>query len=647
MPLFVLSGSLARAVQNPVLPGFKISKPPMIDGKIEPGEWEGAPLAKGFVDAFTGKPTSDDTEARIAYDDQAIYVSLYARESKPDEIVGREIKPGSEFSGEDILIFTINPQGTKTWDGRCVFRVNPLNTQNEVISGGRAAKREWRGEWTSATSRVADGWCAEFRIPWKMLNYPGGANRSMDINFKRYQARTNIEFKWADTTVQEKQDLNGVWTGINPPRPAAPKPSFLAYTAPEVDDGKFGLRSGLDIRYPFTSQMTGLLSINPDFKNIESQIEGIQFSRTERFLDEARPFFNEGGDHFEIGGGQFGFGQMFYSRRINSMDWGAKTYGNITPTLSVGALTAVDSGRESSNIVRISNNFAPRRYGNVWFTESNRYGKSSQASGFSGNYGMGNYGLSLNLGTSKHLTSASPVAGDASFSYEVPHWFAEAKYQWIPPGFSSPLGYIPWTNRRGGYFYVEHNNQYRQGPIKRFHAESFSNYYEEYGGAQQQKGTELYSSISTRSDLGFGAGISRFTFYGEREDTQNVRVTINESNRYKRFGIHHNWGERNGRDTRYTSLDASYRLLPGLDLGVSWSLFNFVGEDRLTVGTVSYELGPLDSISGRFVNRNGDVNAYMAYRHSGGKGVEYFVIIGDPNAEKWRSRVSLKVVFAF
>lgn len=647
LPLLILPACLALGNDKPTLPGFKISKAPVIDGNIEAEEWMGASRGADFVDSVTGKLAGDNTEVFLAYDEQAIYVAFRAKDSKPDAIVGREIKPGSDFDGEDVFMFILNPLGTKTWDGRSVFRVNPLNTQNEEISGGRAAKREWRGDWTSATLRTADGWCAEFRIPWKMLNYPDGANRTMDINFKRYQAWSNIETKWADTTVQEKQELNGTWTAVSPPRPPRARPSFLAYTAPEFENGRFGLRSGIDMRYPFTSQMTGLLSVNPDFKNIESQIEGIQFSRTERFLDEARPFFNEGGDHFSVGGGGFGFGQMFYSRRIEDFDWGTKAFGNITPGLSVGALATVETGEQTSSVMRINNNFAPRRYGNVWYTGVDHHGMNSRAFGFSSTYGMGNYSADLNVATSKHLGSGSPTAGDASFSYDVPHWFALLKYEWIPPTFSSPLAYIPWTNRRGAYFFAEHNNDYRKGPIKSFHADVFTTHFEEYDGTDQQKGIEAGASVDLRSDIEIGAGIQRWRFYGERDETQGFNVTFNESNRYKRIGLYHQWGIRDGRDTRYTSIGGSYRVLPGLDVGLEWSLLNFGGEDRLTVGTVSYELGPLDSISGRFVNRNGDTNAYMAYRHSGGKGIEYFVIVGDPNAEKWRSRVSLKIVFAF
>jgi hypothetical protein len=647
----LLSGCLLSAfsiAEVPKLPAKRMATPPILDGVIEAKEWESAASTKGLVDGLTSKPVVDDTDIWIGYDDQAIFVAFYAHDSQPQTIVGREVKPGAEFNGEDVVGFIINPQGTRTWDGRCVFRVNPLNTQNEQISGGRASKREWRGEWTSATKRVQDGWCVEMRIPWKMLNYPSGEHRSMDINFGRFQPRTNIESKWADNTVQEHAELNGIWTDVSPPKASSlPRPKFLVYAAPEYESGKLGFRSGLDVKYPFTPQFTGIASFNPDFKNIESQIAGIDFTRTERYLDEARPFFNEGGDYFQVGDYPFGFAQMFYSRRIESFDWGAKAFGQLSPNLGVGALMTVDTGDRSAGVVRLNQNFGPRKSANVWFTGTESAGKSTAASGLSASIGRGNYSADLNLSTSRGDSDASPTAGSASASYSVPHWFTLLKYQWIPPDFSSPLAYVPWTDKRGAYCFNEYNMDYRSGPTKSLHWDVYGDYYEEYDGSQQEKGVEVSASTITRRDLQIRGGISRYVFFNEPENLQNVGLVFNKNNRYKTFGVSYNWGTRSGDPTEFFSAHGSYRLMRGLDIGASWNALSYLGHDRQTILTLGYEMGPYDSISGRFVAHNGHSNAYAAYRHGGGSGVEYYVIVGDPNAERWRSRVSVKLVWAF
>jgi hypothetical protein len=47
------------------------------------------------------------------------------------------------------------------------------------------------------------------------------------------------------------------------------------------------------------------------------------------------------------------------------------------------------------------------------------------------------------------------------------------------------------------------------------------------------------------------------------------------------------------------------------------------------------------------VRRSGDTNAYFSFREAGGKGMEYYVIVGDPNATTWQNRVTVKLVWAF
>ena len=49
--------------------------------------------------------------------------------------------------------------------------------------------------------------------------------------------------------------------------------------------------------------------------------------------------------------------------------------------------------------------------------------------------------------------------------------------------------------------------------------------------------------------------------------------------------------------------------------------------------------------SGRAVKTDDDWNAYFSYRRSGNQGMEYYFIVGDPNALKWRNSFIVKVVY--
>jgi hypothetical protein len=53
------------------------------------------------------------------------------------------------------------------------------------------------------------------------------------------------------------------------------------------------------------------------------------------------------------------------------------------------------------------------------------------------------------------------------------------------------------------------------------------------------------------------------------------------------------------------------------------------------------------SISGRAVQRDDKTNWYLALRQSGNTGIEYYLILGDPNALEFTKSLILKVVVPF
>ncbi len=637
-----------------VIPATRLIKPPVIDGNIDPAEWAGATRGGPLIEPLTGKPAEDQTETWIAYTDQAIYVAFYAHDSKPTEIVGREITHGADFNGEDVVSFKVNPFGTRRDNGTSEFMVNCLNTQVEHIAGGRTSKREWRGLWDSAVKRVADGWTIEMRIPWAMLNYQGGKSVPMDILFERYQARTHVHSQFPNLTLNEKWEYTAIWDGVQPPTNSAkPKVEFLAYTAPEYNDRQFTLRSGLDARYAFTKDLTGLVSLNPDFKNIESEIAGIEFTRTERRLGEARPFFNEGGDFFHLTGG-FGYGQMFYSRRIESFDYGAKAFGHLDRQTSIAALTTVNTGKEEAGVVRIFREESPYLSYSAFGTFLNRKGDvSDQAFGFDMGANRGVWSAGASASGDKGFSRRLETAGTSSISYSVPHFFATIRGEWIEPDFNPPLAYISWTNRKGAYLYSEHFEEYKTGFMRKFDANIYATNFNQYDGSLQQRGLDTNLNWTTRHDMRIGVSQSQTRYADGLDSVFGVGLNFNVSNRYRQLGFYSESGKRSGKGTRYTSINGNVRTFKKLDLGLEYAILRSDGTDTRLVGTMGYEISPTQSISARYAALSSLTNLYVAYRNAGSTGTELFVIVGDPNADGRRgslhvqNRVSVKLAWVF
>ncbi len=640
----MLHGAFASA-QVPALPAHRAAAPPKIDGKLDDPLWEAATKTPGFVDPFTGRETADRTHAWLAYDNEAVYVAFQCFESRMDQLVAREMVPGSEMETDDRVTFLLDPLNTKTELGLSYFTVNPAGTQTEHISGGRTTKREWRGVWQAAIVKHADSWTVEMRIPWRIFTYAAGGARDMTLNFTRYQARTSVASEWANRTAAERPELNGQWKGAQPPPPPAAKLEHLPYVAPEWNDGRFDLRAGIDVRYRFTDRLTSVTSFKPDFRNIEGQIAGIDFQRSERFLEDVRPFFTEGGSLFDMTP-MFSFARMFYSRRIGEFDFGTKVFGSINDRLRVAALATVDGDNRKNGAFRIQQLTGPRSWFSLFGTAVDGDGAENHVLGGTMSKLLGNFSVNAQAAASTERGNRTD-GGSAALDYSVPKFFTQLRYSWIDPGFEPDLALVPFTDRRGFYMYNEHNNDYRTGPLKRLHGELYLEDYKHYDGDADSRGYTAGLDFSTRSDIGVELFYNDFRFEGIPDRTWWVEVTANESNRFRQFSVGMESGRRENEETRFLNVEAKLRTFKNVDLGLSRSVLDFMGETNQTIFTLAWEIDRARSLSGRFVEMNGKRNYYAAFRNAGFAGMEMYVVLGDPNAESFKKRLSVKFVWAF
>jgi hypothetical protein len=630
----------------PTAEGRLISKKPVIDGLITAEEWGECFFIKDFKDRVTTLPSLDPTEAYIGYTKESIFIAVICHDRNPANIVGREIIPNSDFTGEDQIEFSINPYGTRSFGQLSEFNVNVLGTKTENIAGGRTGKREWRGEWITATKRSEDGWTCEIEIPWKMLNYPDVGKIDMDMNIVRTQGKSLFEQSWANASQNPLPELQGVWAGIQPPKPPKAKPQFLAYAASELEGGTFRARYGLDARYAFTPAFNGLATVSPDFRNIEDVIAGIDFVRTERFLNETRPFFSEGGGFFRLNGG-FNFGNMFYSRRVGPFDFGAKAYGQYKPDLGVGALVTSNFTGQKTAVLNVRKTISATANANVYAT-LNSDGKENSAVGFTyTNRFTPSVEVNFGAAAEKDSGEKADTAGTFSLSYQRPNIFAIARYNWISPDFEPALGFIPWQDRRGGYVYVSADREFRKGVIRDSSFNLNVDHFLTYDGVIQATGYNVSYGLSTRQDIALSVGKSRYTYSGSLDDTLGFDVTFNASNRFKRFGIGYSSGTQSDLPSSFFALNGEFRAAKNLDLTLSQSVLSLDGTSRQSIATVAYQISAQDLLSSRVAWTDQGTNAYVSYRHAGFAGTEYYLILGDPNARTTQSRISVKLVWAF
>ncbi|MFQ5535854.1 MAG: DUF5916 domain-containing protein [Gemmatimonadota bacterium] len=330
----VVRGCCAQEADTPlVLEAAPLAGSIEVDGRMDEEAWRRATIATGFVQfqPHVGDPASEKTEARVLYGKEALYVFIKAYERNPDQIVGQltrrdqdsysdyvGVVVDSYFDRRTAFQFMVNPVGVKT----DVYRFDDTNED----SG-------WDAVWDVATAREADGWTAEFRIPYSQLRFSDKADQTWGINFFRQIARKEELDLWAPISPEDGAvvsrfgELRGL-RGIEPPNRLELLPYTLARLerAPGDEANPFYQRTatsgrvGADIKYGVTGNLTLDVTINPDFGQVEADPAQVNLTAFETFFPERRPFFLEGASIFNfgiaLGDGDGADESLFYSRRI-------------------------------------------------------------------------------------------------------------------------------------------------------------------------------------------------------------------------------------------------------------------------------------------------------------------------------------------
>ncbi len=325
----------------PTMPAVRVQNaPPVIDGRLDDVTWRLASVVTGFVqfDPNEGVAATHDTEVRVLYDDDAIYVAFRAFDPSPESIVAlrtrRDQGSGSDrvhvvidsyFDRRTAFHFAVNAAGMK-------MDLYRFDDTNEDIG--------WDAVWDVATQIDDLGWTAEFRIPLSQLRFSGAPRQDWGINFARDIARYNEASTWAPLSRNDQAIVSrsGILQGLENLAPAS-RLEVLPYsvmrgkrtpgdpTNPFYRPTTAAMTVGADLKYGVTQNLTLDLTVNPDFGQVEADPSQVNLTAFETFNPEQRPFFQEGAGIFRFGlgwgGGDTSQQSLFYSRRIGRSPQGS------------------------------------------------------------------------------------------------------------------------------------------------------------------------------------------------------------------------------------------------------------------------------------------------------------------------------------
>jgi hypothetical protein len=326
-----------HAVPVPSAVAARRGGPIAVAGRLDESAWAAATPVTDFtqIDPEEGKPSTQRTEVRLLYDDDALYVGARLFESGgPKDVVTRlarrDVDPESDY-------FEVVIDAYHDHLGRAFFDINPSGAKYDALGVGTSfPDASWDAIWEAGTRIDSLGWTAELRIPYSQLRFSRRKEQTWGLQLRRYMQRSHEYTQWSfwrkteaggpsrfghlhgiqiEHVPRRTELLPYVVTRSRHIRPAAPGDPF-------IDGSRQVVRAGGDVKALLTSNLTLDATINPDFGQVEVDPATVNLTAFETFYEEKRPFFVAGAGIFNFGNANcyfcsnFNSIESFYSRRI-------------------------------------------------------------------------------------------------------------------------------------------------------------------------------------------------------------------------------------------------------------------------------------------------------------------------------------------
>jgi hypothetical protein len=204
--LFLLVASWptsARAAQTATVAPF--AKPPVIDGSIEPGEWDRAIRVTGFQNISDHLLDPRVATAYCGFTAQALYIAVVSEVAPTGPFISAKNRDADLIWDDGVEIWLDpNRDLRDAGEGDAAFYQfigNPAGTIEDVkFEGAKGAPdKGWNGHWqfANAVDRKAAVWTAEVSIPFTDFGWKAGApiGRSIGVLIAR-----NYKAPWSQVT---------------------------------------------------------------------------------------------------------------------------------------------------------------------------------------------------------------------------------------------------------------------------------------------------------------------------------------------------------------------------------------------------------------------------------------------------------------
>ncbi len=264
------------------------------------------------------------------YDESNLYFGVYSYDTTPDQIVLRAMARDAPIFTSDSVRVILDPGLTRR--NGYSFQVSSTGGRSDLLfQNNSAILSQWDTIWDAKVQLVADGWVAEFSIPFRSISYDPDQTE-WGFDFSRYIRYKSEDIRWSSyfpTGAFADVSFAGTLTGIENVSSGLGLDVQVYGTGryrhdwEGIDGNAFSGTAGGNLYYKITPALTGTLTFNPDFSDSPLDDRLVNTTRFSLFRDETRDFFLQDAAAFEFGGQNFvnaNNGRPFFSRNIGLVD---------------------------------------------------------------------------------------------------------------------------------------------------------------------------------------------------------------------------------------------------------------------------------------------------------------------------------------
>ncbi len=286
------------------------------------------------------RAAEEQTTVYVAQDKGYLDVAFVVTQSEP--LTETQETNGSSVQNDDWVAVALSPRGVQGFS--YIFYANPRGARYQTSSENTA----FSPQWTAVAQRTPTGYSETVRIPLGVIR--SGGSTSWRAQFGRFTVATNALDVWTyssnagsvtDPTFFGVLDNVGAQARTRPQ--ARIQPYLLGEAAPRAEGGSTS-RVGVDASLPFAPTDSLVVSLHPDYSNVEIDQQTIAPTAFQRQYSEVRPFFTQTAPFFDDWFSCSDCPNPLYTPAIPAFAQGYAVEGDSGP-LTYAAFDAIGDGR--------------------------------------------------------------------------------------------------------------------------------------------------------------------------------------------------------------------------------------------------------------------------------------------------------------